>query len=356
MLPGDHRSAVDTGKEGRSDFLAALQSVASIETSGLRVAHFASRLGHSSRGILVLRPSTTAIVLLAGVLPCVLPAHSQPRTPLDAGLEERAERRRAARSRELTLPLPGTPDTEKPLTRLAEAGVELGVPVLLRAFKLESQLEVWIEKEGRFVLYATYPVCFWSGKLGPKMREGDRQTPEGFYTVGDSQLHFGGRWRRSLDIGYPNVFDRVNGRTGSLILIHGGCDSIGCLAMTDAVKNELYDVVSAALRRGQRQVPVHMFPFRMTEANMAAHVTDEVREFWQDLKQGYDLFERTGLPPRISVCGKRYRIENGTPDVQLAGTVDLCRDDAVAAAAAAAVETVLSRRVTRIADSEAASP
>ena len=224
---------------------------------------------------------------------------------------ERFERRRAVKASRLQVPLPNPPDTTQVLTRLATTGVEFGAPVMLRVFKAESELEVWVEKDGAYVPFAVYPICYWSGKIGPKLREGDRQAPEGFYTITAGQLHHGGRWRRSLDIGYPNVFDRVNGRTGSLILVHGGCDSVGCFAMTDAVNAELYDLVSASLRRGQEHVPVHVFPFRMTEANVAAHSNGAWKEFWADLKLGYDAFERTRRAPHVTVCGHRYRIADG---------------------------------------------
>ena len=239
---------------------------------------------------------------------------------------ERLERWRAARAGRLQVPLPNTPDTTRPLMRLAATGVQFGAPLMLRVFKAESEFEVWVEKDGAFVPFAVYPICYWSGKLGPKLREGDRQSPEGFYTITAGQLHHGGRWPRSLDIGYPNLFDRVNGRTGSHILVHGGCDSVGCFAMTDAVNAELYDLVSAALRRGQQHVPVHVFPFRMTDANLAAHGDGPWKEFWADLKQGYDVFERTRRAPRVTVCGHRYRIGDAKV-ADAADGVTLCEED-----------------------------
>lgn len=255
---------------------------------------------------------------------------------------ERLERRRAVKAGRLQVPLPNTPDTTRIFTRLAVAGVQSGAPVMLRVFKAESELEVWVQKEGAYVPFAVYPICYWSGKIGPKLREGDRQAPEGFYTITAGQLHHGGRWRRSLDIGYPNVFDRVNGRTGSLILVHGGCDSVGCFAMTDAVNAELYDLVSAALRGGQEHVPVHVFPFRMTDANLAAHSNGAWKDFWADLKLGHDAFERTRRPPHVTVCGYRYRIADGKAG-SAGEEVALCEADletygSVMAAARAAVK------------------
>ena len=249
---------------------------------------------------------------------------------------ERLNRRLAAKEGRLRLPLPGTPDTEAPLSRLAAAGVSLGARVLIRIFKEESELELWVEKGRTYVKFATYPICFWSGKLGPKLREGDRQTPEGFYTITAEQMHFGDRWQRSLDIGFPNAFDRENGRTGSVILVHGGCDSSGCFAMTNPVSLELYDLVSASLRTGMRHVPVHIFPFRMSEQNMAAHEAGPWSEFWGDLRKGYNSFERTHLPPRISVCRKRYQVDDWAPGQVEAQAIGLCQEETAADASAMA--------------------
>jgi murein L,D-transpeptidase YafK len=261
-----------------------------------------------------------AAVLAAG------PAGAGPPMP-DTATAERLARRQAAKSGHLQVPLPGTPDTARPLTRLAAIGVGLGAPLMIRIFKAESELEVWVERGSVYVPFATYPICYWSGTLGPKLREGDKQTPEGFYTLTEKHLHHGGRWRRSLNIGYPNVFDRVNGRSGSVILVHGGCDSVGCFAMTDPVNAELYDLVSASLRAGTQHVPVHVFPFRMTEAKLAAHAAGPWNDFWSDLKQGYDSFERTRRPPSISVCGRRYRVRDASPFVRDAEGIALCEAD-----------------------------
>lgn len=199
--------------------------------------------------------------------------------------------------------------------------------MLIRIFKAESELEVWVKKRSVYVPFATYPVCYWSGGLGPKLREGDRQTPEGFYALSERELHHGDRWRRSLNVGYPNVFDRANGRSGSNILVHGGCDSIGCFAMTDAVNAELYDLVAASLRVSGDYVPVQVFPFRMTDANLATYPTGPWKDFWADLKQGYDSFERTRLPPNIGVCGRRYHVRDNSPFVRNSLDVELCPED-----------------------------
>ena len=224
---------------------------------------------------------------------------------------DRIERQRAeARGQ---VPLPGTPDIGRFAERLAEKGLKLGNHVFLRIFKEESELEVWMAKGDAYVHFATYPICFWSGSLGPKLAEGDKQTPEGFYTVTRRQLHLIGRWPRSLNLGFPNVYDRSHRRTGSYILIHGGCSSVGCYAMTDDVRRELYDLVARAIRRGrQRWVHVHAFPFRMTDENMDRHRGSEWADFWANLKQGYDLFEETRVPPQVGVCDGRYAFARAT--------------------------------------------
>lgn len=211
------------------------------------------------------------------------------------------------------LPLAGTPDLARFDERLAKHGLQLGAAVFMRIFKSESELEVWMEKDGRFVHFATYPICHWSGTLGPKVREGDKQAPEGFYTITRRQLHLAGRWPRSLNLGFPNVFDKSLSRTGNYILIHGGCSSVGCYAMTNTVIDEIFRLSTGALAAGQTYIPVHVFPFRMTVRNMAAHKDSEWAGFWANLKEGYDAFERTTVPPRISVCEGKYQVRTSTP-------------------------------------------
>ena len=224
---------------------------------------------------------------------------------------DRIERQR--RAAEGALPLPGTPNAAAFTERLAEHGVTPGMPVLIRVFKQESELELWVKRDEAYILFATYPVCQWSGTLGPKLSEGDKQTPEGFYTVTRRQLHRIGRWPKALNLGFPNAYDKKHDRTGSYILVHGGCSSVGCFAMTNTVIEEIFTLTSAALRRGQTHVPVHVFPFRMTEANLARHASSPWRDFWLDLKEGYDSFERRRLPPKVSICEGRYTVADTLP-------------------------------------------
>ncbi len=212
-----------------------------------------------------------------------------------------------------TLSLPGTPDVRQLAQRLSSKGLHEGAEVFIRIFKAESELELWMRKGDRFVLLDTYPMCHWSGTLGPKLAEGDKQNPEGFYKIRRRHLHLAGRWPRSLNLGFPNPFDKAQLRTGSYILLHGGCSSTGCFAMTDPVMQEIYGLTEKAMRGGQQIVNVHVFPFRMTDANMALHAQSEWRDFWANLKEGYDAFETTQVPPRVMVCDERYIVQERSP-------------------------------------------
>jgi len=236
--------------------------------------------------------------------------HSEPvfSAELKDTAPERMKRKRNAE--DARLQISKTPAVGQLKKKLARKGLSLGNPVFIRAFKSESVLEVWMKRDGVFKLFASYPVCNWSGTLGPKIAEGDKQTPEGFYTVTHRRLHRVGRWPRSLNLGFPNLFERSHARSGSYILIHGGCSSVGCFAMTNAVMEEIYQITSAAIRNGQKNVSVHTFPFRMTDTNLAKHKTGKWKDFWQDIKIGYDSFERTRIPPRVSVCQGRYVFED----------------------------------------------
>jgi murein L,D-transpeptidase YafK len=239
-------------------------------------------------------------------------------TPDGQGLRDRlrinATRHENKTLHDLGVPMPGTPDLAHLDDRLHAQGSRLGAPAYIRIFKLESELELWLEKDGSYVRFATYPICLWSGRLGPKLASGDDQAPEGFYTVDKEQLNPNSRWHRAFNLGFPNAFDKAQGRTGSFLMIHGGCSSIGCYAMTNAVIDELWQMVTAALDGGQARVPVHIFPFRMSEANFKARQTSPWTGFWTDLKAGYDAFEVAHIPPVVSVCRGRYVFEAGTPE------------------------------------------
>lgn len=180
-------------------------------------------------------------------------------------------------------------------------------PVLVRIFKQESELEIWkIDKSGKYALLKTYPMCRWSGKLGPKKKSGDRQAPEGFYDVSTALLNPNSSYYLSFNLGYPNKLERALGYTGDAMMVHGACTSAGCFAISDEQVAEVYAVVRDALRRGQKTFQVQAFPFRMTKANMALNRGDANYAFWTDLKRGYDIFEKTRLQPNVGYCEGRY--------------------------------------------------
>jgi len=180
-------------------------------------------------------------------------------------------------------------------------------PILVRLFKEESELEVWKQDTtGRFALLKTYPICRWSGELGPKIKEGDRQAPEGFYTITPGQMNPNSSYYLSINLGFPNDFDRAWGRTGDFLMIHGICSSRGCYAMTDEQIGEIYALGRESFFGGQQSFQVQAFPFRMTPLNMARHRTNPNMAFWKMLKEGYDHFEVTRVEPKVNVCEKRY--------------------------------------------------
>ncbi len=190
---------------------------------------------------------------------------------------------------------------------LAAAGLALGDPVYLRLFKQEREMEVWVRKEGgRYSLFRRFPICTYSGALGPKLKQGDGQSPEGFYSVAAGQLNPSSQYHLAFNLGYPNAYDRAHGRTGDFLMVHGSCVSIGCYAMGDAQIEQIYTLVAAALRGSQQQVPVHVFPFRFATPPDKGWQTSVWGPFWLNLREGYDAFERTHVPPSITVVSGRY--------------------------------------------------
>jgi murein L,D-transpeptidase YafK len=180
-------------------------------------------------------------------------------------------------------------------------------PILVRIFKEESELEVWKQdKSGRFALLRTYPICRWSGELGPKIKQGDRQAPEGFYTITPGLMNPNSNYYLAINTGFPNAYDRANGRTGAFLMIHGDCSSAGCYAMTDEQIAEIYALARESFFGGQRSFQIQAYPFKMTPLNMAKHRNSPHMAFWKMLKQGYDHFEVTRAEPKVDVCEKRY--------------------------------------------------
>ena len=199
------------------------------------------------------------------------------------------------------------PLAEAMLAELDTKNMAKESPILIRIFKEESELELWkVDKSGRFVLLRTYPICRWSGDLGPKTQQGDRQAPEGFYTVTPDLMNPYSHYHLAINTGFPNAFDRANDRSGASLMIHGDCASVGCYAMTDEQITEIYSLAREAFFGGQRSFQIQAYPFRMTPLNMARHRNSPHLAFWKVLKEGYDHFEVTRKEPKVAVCDKHY--------------------------------------------------
>ena len=193
------------------------------------------------------------------------------------------------------------------LSLLAQKSMPRRSPILVRIFKEESELEVWKQDtSGRFELLKIYPICRWSGDLGPKINEGDRQAPEGFYTITPGQMNPNSNYYLSINTGFPNAYDRANDRHGAFLMIHGDCSSRGCYAMTDEQIAEIYALAREAFAGGQPSFQIQAYPFRMTPMNLARHRTSPHLSFWRMLKVGNDHFEATHLEPKVDVCDKQY--------------------------------------------------
>lgn len=192
---------------------------------------------------------------------------------------------------------------------LGAKGMTESDPIFIRIFKAESELEVWKQRaDGHFHLFKTYPICHWSGALGPKLRQGDKQSPEGFYKVNRHQMNPNSKFHLSFDLGYPNAYDRAHGRTGNFLMVHGKCRSAGCYAMTDGLIEEIYALAREAFAGGQKAFHVHAFPFRMTDENLARYQGDRNSRFWRSLKEGYDYFEITRKVPNVEICERQYKV------------------------------------------------
>jgi murein L,D-transpeptidase YafK len=205
------------------------------------------------------------------------------------------------------------PLSDKMIADLERRDMPKTSPILVRIFKQEAELEVWKQdSSGRYALLKSYPICRWSGELGPKIKQGDRQAPEGFYNITPGQMNPNSSYYLSFNLGYPNAFDRSHGRTGTHLMVHGDCSSAGCYAMTDEQIQEIYALGRESFFGGQRSFQVQAYPFHMTPANMAKHRNNPHMAFWKMLKQGHDHFEVTRLEPKVDVCEKRY-VFNASP-------------------------------------------
>ncbi len=188
-------------------------------------------------------------------------------------------------------------------------------PILARIFKEEAEMEIWKKnRDGEFVLLKTFPICRWSGDLGPKKKEGDRQAPEGFYTITPGQMNPNSNYYLAFNTGFPNAYDRAMGYTGSELMVHGDCSSRGCYAMTDEQIQEIYALARESFFGGQKSFQLQAYPFRMTALNMAKHRNNPNFAFWKMLKEGYDHFDATHQEPKVAVCEKHYVFDPAAPD------------------------------------------
>jgi murein L,D-transpeptidase YafK len=213
-------------------------------------------------------------------------------------------------------PLPAKATKELPrelLALLRQKKMPKHSPILVRIFKEEAELEVWKQDiTGRFQLLKVFPICRWSGDLGPKLHEGDRQAPEGFYTVTPELMNPNSNYYLAINTGFPNGFDKANNHYGSLLMIHGDCSSSGCYAMTDEQISEIYSLARDSLL-GRPSFQVQAYPFRLTPANLARHRTNPSLVFWKMLKIGNDHFEATHLEPKVDVCNRLYVFDAQPP-------------------------------------------
>lgn len=199
------------------------------------------------------------------------------------------------------------PVPPKLIADMTAKDMDLQSPMLVRLFKQEAELEVWKQdRSGKFALLKTYPICRWSGDLGPKVREGDRQAPEGFYSISPAQMNPQSAYYLSFNTGYPNAFDKALGRTGSQLMVHGDCSSRGCYAMTDEQIAEIYSLGRESFFGGQRAFQLQAYPFKMTPVNMAKHRNNPNMPFWKMIKEGWDHFEVSRQEPKVDFCEKKY--------------------------------------------------
>ena len=193
------------------------------------------------------------------------------------------------------------------VAQMTEKGVTPASPMLIRAFKKESEFEVWkMRPDGTYVLLKTFPICRWSGQLGPKTKEGDRQSPEGFYSITPAMMNPNSSYYLSFNVGYPNAYDKAHGATGGYVMVHGICASAGCFAMTDAQIAEIYALARESFAGGQRAIQMQSYPFHMNAHNLAKYRLDPNMPFWKELKKGDRYFEATKHDVSVNVCNRHY--------------------------------------------------
>lgn len=182
----------------------------------------------------------------------------------------------------------------------------VGSQLHIQIYKEEKVVELYALNNNKYQLIESYPICNYSGGLGPKKLEGDLKSPEGFYRITADSLNPNSQYHLSFNIGYPNNFDQENGYTGSYLMVHGGCSSVGCYAVGNDNIEELYYFVSQAFSHGQEFIDIHIYPFKMTNKNLTRFQTAQYYDFWMQLKPGYDHFERHNHPPLIYTSQGKY--------------------------------------------------
>ncbi len=196
-------------------------------------------------------------------------------------------------------------------TEFQRSGLKFGAPIFVRIFKESHELELWVQRGERFYLFKKYPIAYFSGGLGPKLHEGDQQAPEGYYEVFPSLMNPWSNFHLAFNIGYPNLYDQAHQASGGMIMVHGKRLSVGCFAMTDPVIEEIYAIADRALNAGQSSFQVHIFPFRMTPANLQRHGNSPHIGFWRNMLHGYTLFELSHVPPMVRVQNSQYAFASG---------------------------------------------
>jgi murein L,D-transpeptidase YafK len=193
------------------------------------------------------------------------------------------------------------------LADISKKNMDRNSPIMIRIFKEEGAMEILkANRDNRYEVIADYKICAWSGRLGPKVKEGDRQAPEGFYMLTPANLNPNSKYYLAINTGFPNRYDAANGRSGANLMIHGACSSSGCYSMTDQQVLEIYAFARDAFKGGQKAIQLEAYPFRMTAENMVRHRLSPNIDFWKMLKVGYDNFEVTKRPPEVEVCEKKY--------------------------------------------------
>lgn len=192
---------------------------------------------------------------------------------------------------------------------LSQKQIRKGAPVYIQIIKADDVLRLYLQTEdGTYDLFRTYHICAWSGRLGPKLREGDGQSPEGFYSIKPDQMNPNSSFHLSFNLGYPNQYDRAHGRTGTFLMVHGNCVSIGCYAMTDESISEIWTLMVWAFEDGQTAIPVHIFPFELSDSNLERYGDHEWIEFWRTLQPAWKVFLEKKIPPSISIAGRDYLV------------------------------------------------